>query len=158
MYSDVTSVNSIFLSDNIINNSDNFYLILENILTNVRSFNFPVIFDTCDVVYNWSISLLPPIVLDNLFVTTDLLLCNCEQFWFLFNLIFSLFLDIHQIPHNKSSLELNGREVSNFPASDWLKFFLHFYGNKLNLNIFINKSIFSLYKQEIRLKLVAIRN
>ena len=26
-----------------------------------------VIFDTCDVVYNWSISLLPPIVLDNLF-------------------------------------------------------------------------------------------
>jgi len=26
-----------------------------------------VILDTCDVVYNWSISLLPPIVLDNLF-------------------------------------------------------------------------------------------
>ena len=26
-----------------------------------------VIFDTCDVVYNWSISVLPPIVLDNLF-------------------------------------------------------------------------------------------
>ena len=25
------------------------------------------IFDTCDVMYNWSISLLPPIVLDNLF-------------------------------------------------------------------------------------------
>ena len=25
------------------------------------------IFDTCDVVYNWSISLLPPIILDNLF-------------------------------------------------------------------------------------------
>ena len=28
---------------------------------------FLVIFDTCDVVYDWSISLLPPIVLDNLF-------------------------------------------------------------------------------------------
>ena len=28
---------------------------------------FLVIFDTCDVMYNWSISLLPPIVLDNLF-------------------------------------------------------------------------------------------
>ena len=29
---------------------------------------FLVIFDTCDVVYNLSISLLPPIVLDNLFI------------------------------------------------------------------------------------------
>ena len=28
---------------------------------------FLVIFDTCDVVYNWSISLLPTIVLNNLF-------------------------------------------------------------------------------------------
>ena len=28
---------------------------------------FLVIFDTCDVMHNWSISLLPPIVLDNLF-------------------------------------------------------------------------------------------
>ena len=28
-----------------------------------------LIFDTCDVVYNWSISLLPPIVLNNLFAT-----------------------------------------------------------------------------------------
>ena len=28
---------------------------------------FLVIFDTCDVVYNWLISLLLPIVLDNLF-------------------------------------------------------------------------------------------
>ena len=27
---------------------------------------FLVIFDTCDVVCNWSISLLPPFVLDNL--------------------------------------------------------------------------------------------
>ena len=32
-----------------------------------ENFVFLVIFDTCDVVYNWSISLLPPIVLDNLF-------------------------------------------------------------------------------------------
>ena len=28
---------------------------------------FLVIFDTCDVVYNWSISMLPPIELNNLF-------------------------------------------------------------------------------------------
>ena len=35
--------------------------------TNVRKFVFLVIFDTCDIVYNWFISLLPPIVLDNLF-------------------------------------------------------------------------------------------
>ena len=28
---------------------------------------FLVGFDTCDVMYNWSTSLLPPIVLDNLF-------------------------------------------------------------------------------------------
>ncbi len=33
----------------------------------LENFVFLVIFDTCDVVYNWSISLLPPIVLDNLF-------------------------------------------------------------------------------------------
>ena len=44
-----------------------FYLILENMSTNVRTFAFLVIFDTCDVVYNWLISLLPPIVLDYLF-------------------------------------------------------------------------------------------
>ena len=35
--------------------------------TNVRKLCFLVIFDTCDVLYNWSISLLPPIVLNNLF-------------------------------------------------------------------------------------------
>ena len=36
--------------------------------TNGRKFRFSCyIFDTCDVVYNWSISPLPPIVLDNLF-------------------------------------------------------------------------------------------
>ena len=33
----------------------------------VNNVVFLVIFDTCDVMYNWSISLLPPIVLDNLF-------------------------------------------------------------------------------------------
>ena len=31
------------------------------------NFVFLVVFDTCDVVYNWFISLLPPIVLKNLF-------------------------------------------------------------------------------------------
>jgi len=36
--------------------------------TNGRKYVFLVFFfDTCDVVYSWSISLLPPIVLDNLF-------------------------------------------------------------------------------------------
>ena len=76
-----------YVSDKIINNNDKiikcvsyseisailsslisvykaFYLILENMGENVV---FLVIFDTCDVMYNWSISLLPPIVLDNLF-------------------------------------------------------------------------------------------
>ena len=46
-----------------------FYLILENISTNVRKLTFPFTFDTYDVVYNWSISLLQPIVLDNLFAS-----------------------------------------------------------------------------------------
>ena len=32
-----------------------------------ENFVFLVIFDTYDVVYNWFISLLPPIVLDKLF-------------------------------------------------------------------------------------------
>ena len=92
LHSDVTSANSVFVSDKIDNNSDNFrmkclsyikisvilcvlyflflnffYLILENMSTNVRKLVFLDIFNTCDVVYNWSISLLPPIVLDNLF-------------------------------------------------------------------------------------------
>ena len=40
-----------------------FYLILENMSTVV----FLVIFDTFDVKYNLSISLLSPVVLDNLF-------------------------------------------------------------------------------------------
>ena len=82
LYSDVTSVNLVFVSDKIIKNSDNFkikclsyskkfnfmcslvsvfllfYLIYENMSTNVRQFRFLVIFDTCDVMYNWFISLL----------------------------------------------------------------------------------------------------
>ena len=39
-----------------------------------ENFVFFVIFDTCDVVYNLSISPLPPIVLDNLFVPTQFIL------------------------------------------------------------------------------------
>ena len=95
LYSYVTSVcNSVFVSDKIINNSDNFrikclfynkisvilcvlyfYAFLFNlwkyvILREKISFSF-FIFDTCDVVYNWSSSLLPPIVLDNLFAHSD---------------------------------------------------------------------------------------
>ena len=42
-----------------------FDLILENMSTN---FVFLDMFDTCDVMYIWSISLLPPIVLDNLYL------------------------------------------------------------------------------------------
>ena len=38
---------------------------------NVRKFRFLVIFDTYDVVYDWLISLLPPIVLDYLFDDTN---------------------------------------------------------------------------------------
>ena len=36
-----------------------------------ENFVFLVKFDTCDVLYNWSISLLPHIVLDNLFVSNS---------------------------------------------------------------------------------------
>jgi len=92
LYSDVTSVNSVFVPDKIINNSDKFeikclsYSKISVILCVLyflflhffnkswktcqimwANFDFLVIFDTCDVVYNWPISLLPPIVLDNLF-------------------------------------------------------------------------------------------
>ena len=35
------------------------YLILENMSTIVKKIVFLVIFDTCDVMYNWSISPLP---------------------------------------------------------------------------------------------------
>ena len=76
MYSYVTSVNSVIWSDNIINNSDEFrlsaylkvkpvqfYLFLINLGKKMStSLVFLAIFDTCDVLYNWSISLLSPIV------------------------------------------------------------------------------------------------
>ena len=39
-----------------------FYVVLENLSTNVTYI------DTCDVVYNWSISLLPPIVLAKIYL------------------------------------------------------------------------------------------
>ena len=48
------------------------YLILKNMSNNVRKYRFPVIFYTCDVVFNWFISLLPPIILDNLFESDHL--------------------------------------------------------------------------------------
>jgi len=91
LYSYVRSVISVFASAKIINYSKNFrikclsyskiiailcvlyflfyifYLNLENMLTKVRNFVFLVIFDTCDVMYHLPVSLLPPIVLDNLF-------------------------------------------------------------------------------------------
>ena len=43
-----------------------FYLILEKSQLMGENVVFLVIFDTCDVMYSWSISLLPPIVPDNL--------------------------------------------------------------------------------------------
>ena len=64
-----------------------FYLILENMSANVRKFRFLVIFDTCDIVYNGSISLLPPVVLDNLF---NMLLTKflCKLFFWILILFF----------------------------------------------------------------------
>ena len=38
---------------------------------------FPVKFDTCDVMYNLSISLLPPIVLDNIFAVNVISRIQC---------------------------------------------------------------------------------
>ena len=49
-----------------------FYLILENVSTNERNDVFFVIFHNYDVMYNRSISLLPPIILDNLFLFFNL--------------------------------------------------------------------------------------
>ena len=89
LYSVVTSVNSVFVSDKIINNSDNFrikvlflrkisailcffyFLFLFNLRKHVNqsetiSFSLLYLINTCDV-YNLFISLLPAIVLDNLF-------------------------------------------------------------------------------------------
>jgi len=105
LYSDITSVNLVFVSDKIINNSDNFgikwlfygkifsvftlfYLILENMSTNVRKFLFPCLFDTCDVEYNLSISLLPPIVLDNLFALHILLRNSQKKLTFSYKIFF----------------------------------------------------------------------
>ena len=65
-----------------------FYLILENMSTNGKKVVFLVIFDTCDVMYNWSVSLLPPIVIDNLFawhmfcIIFQELIKNVKLFWF----------------------------------------------------------------------------
>ena len=93
VYSDATSANSVFVSDKIINNSDNFRIKYLSYNKKVHfyvffsfcpsTFLFKLnwktfqlisehfvsldIFDTCDVVYNSPISLLPPIVLDDLF-------------------------------------------------------------------------------------------
>ena len=63
-YSYVTSVNLVFVSDKII---DNFKMKCFS-YSKVNAFSwkhvvFLVIFDTCDVVYDLSISLLPPILL-----------------------------------------------------------------------------------------------
>ena len=44
------------------------------------NFVFLFIFDTCDVVYKWFISLLPPIELDNLFEPTGPSI-NPNLFW-----------------------------------------------------------------------------
>ena len=85
------SVNSVFVSNKIINNNDNFrikclsyseisalyFLFLHFFVESWKTCQllwenlvFFVIFDTFDVMYHWSISLLPPIVLDNLFDQT----------------------------------------------------------------------------------------
>ena len=49
-----------------------FYLILENMSTIGENFVFFVNFYTCDIVYNLYMSLLPPIVLNNLFAPGEL--------------------------------------------------------------------------------------
>ena len=50
-----------------------------------------VIFDTYDVIFNWSISLLPPIVLDNLFGKANV---YNKPFWDLYNFSDLLLKDI----------------------------------------------------------------
>jgi len=64
LYSDVTSVNSVFVSDWIIT-----VIILVLMCSLVSVFTLVTLHLLhFDVVYNWSISLLPPIVLDNLYI------------------------------------------------------------------------------------------
>ena len=80
LYSDVASVNLVFASDKIINYSDNFRIQCSSYskisaISCVFSFLF-LHFDTCDVVYNWPISLLQSIVLDNLFGFLDFWKCS----------------------------------------------------------------------------------
>ena len=57
--------------------------ILQNLLN--LEFPNPAIFDTCDVVYYWSISLLQPIVLDNFSAYNR----GFHNFFFLIGLRFS---------------------------------------------------------------------
>ena len=52
---------------------------------------FLIIFDTCDVMFNWSISLLLPIVLDNLNLT---LMNNLQK------KKLQIYVDVHQIKIN----------------------------------------------------------
>ena len=63
------------------------YLILENMSLMGEKCGFQVIFDTCCVVYNWSISLLPPIVLDNLFGKNQNFLREKVEFSFIIDKI-----------------------------------------------------------------------
>jgi len=75
-----------------------------------ENFVFLVIFDTYDVVYNWFISLLPPIVLDNLFVVREpwvmfLPNCSCEE---IIKYIFTMKSDSDTIPRGK--LRFNPKE------------------------------------------------
>ena len=85
LYSYLTSVTSVFVSDKIVNNGDYFrikclfyskcnfmcslfsvFIFFYTILEKCQNFIFLVIFDTCDVVYYWSISLLPPKRINNI--------------------------------------------------------------------------------------------
>ena len=56
-----------------------------------ENFVFLVLFDTCDVVYDWFVSLLPPIVLDNLFGSLEVqhpFIILCLENYFHKNLFF----------------------------------------------------------------------
>ena len=97
---------------------------MENLSTNERKYRFLVIFDTCDVVYNWFISVLPPIVLDNLLgYFKPWILLDCLSEWQRLN-FFKRFGKMNWLFASKSSLiipiSLQPENVNLWHFKRWL--------------------------------------
>ena len=87
------------------------------------NFVFLVIFNTCDVVYNWLVSLLPSIVLDTL-------LCHAKT---------DLSIQITTlVPSTFSAFEFNaailGKQLAEFSINSQIEFGIHFPYNNIQLS------------------------